>query len=124
VTDTPQGASEDLLARVIAAVGEQERRQMFDEVAQQLADPAAAGRAAGWLLRTAAVFLAGADLDTTPELRQVTRDIAETLAVLAGPVRGLFARLDVDDADLGQTADALETAAGGMRALDVTADRP
>ncbi|GAA4590337.1 hypothetical protein GCM10023194_46850 [Planotetraspora phitsanulokensis] len=41
-------------------------------------------------------------------------------------MRDLFRLIDVDDNDLGQTVDALETAADGMRALDrtqpVTAD--
>jgi hypothetical protein len=39
-------------------------------------------------------------------------------------VRDLFTLVDVDDDDLGQTVDALETAAGGMRALDRTPERP
>jgi hypothetical protein len=72
VTDIPQAASEDLLARVIQAAGEQEERQTFNLIVQQLADPATEGRAAARLLRTAAMRLTAADLSDDEDVRRTT----------------------------------------------------
>ncbi|KAA9379646.1 hypothetical protein F5972_08310 [Microbispora cellulosiformans] len=117
----PRGAEGDLVARVLAAVADQEQRLELETLARLAGDDS--GAAAAALLRTAAVRLGAVDVARTPDVAEVVHDLAEGLTALVPVVRDLFGRVDADDADLGETVDALESAAGGVRVLDLHAQR-